>query len=1591
MRLLRCLLLGALGLLWGPSLLAQVPAITNCDSTQTFCATDSIQTACFRILIGTDYNEPIDRFEIDWDDGSERQVISFDSSDNQIFHTFDLSDFYNTCQPTKEYRVDLFTYTADGQEVFNGSRIVFLNPPQSVFGLGDTQGCAGKEVNFADGACPAGVMVEYDYGDGSSGTSNRHVYPDTGMYFITQIATNQCGVDTSLQKITVVEPALVDVDLDTAATASTGSDNILCAGPSARTVVFARLSSDVRSISWTAGPGANILDTTARDSVSVSFDGPGNYEVFLTVDNVCNEPAQDTARIEVRDTSSLQLQATPDNCAAFDYTPMPYDAQVQYHIDETLINTFPFRLATRDSAYTVEARFTDVCGTQLRTDTILVQPPTPVEITYPLGLDPVCNNDATIPLEATQPGGQWQINGNPVDSAFNPVDYGVGKLDIRYRVGSVACATEDSVQVEILPGPNVSVGPDEQLCIDAARVELNSNVAGGTWSGPGVIDANEGHFDPATAGPGVHRLRYSYTSPSDGCTSTAAKKIIVEALPDLALRPSARICEPGNAVDINMLLLDSLALASGTLSWSGPGITDSTGGIFYPAQAGGEGRYTLTARYSVPPGCVQMRSAELIIANRVPAEAMADSALCTSQGVLQLRGTPAGGEWFDAQDNPVAAPMPLDSLSPGRYDFRYVLSRGTSCESSDVTQVTIVPAASVEAGDDLYACAEGSPVQLPRNTGNWSGPELTGPREIATTNLTPGSYAYTLTDPNLPDACNTDILTLYIQAAPDPAFVLDSVRCLSDTILFNNQTTVADRYRWRFGNGASSREAEPQYAYAKTGRYTVSLTAEVLHPVDSSLLCRASTSRPLEIFAAPVKAAFQPDTPQGCAPLQVNFRNQSEGDALQYEWMFGESQTSTLRTPEAVRFDGGRSDTTYQVTLRVANQCGGESLTRPIRVLAEPVAEFATEQTGGYCSGEEVRFFHRSLADSLRWDFGNGSRYAGFEPPNQTYTTGADNDTLQIELIALNECGVDTARQDLVITPSDAQPAISIVDNRPCIGDTVFLQSLSRPREAPVEWVFPDGSTDIGNETFWVFEEAGTQRVRARVYGCGVDSTDLELQVQPAPDLTLSLPGQGCPGNPFRIDVRSDQPNRAIFLGDSLLTDRSRLEYTLDSLGSYRFRGKVTSPEGCTAWAEREIEILPGPEADFVLSDSVCAGTPVELISTSTDALSCNWLLAEASRFTGCSTTYVFAADGPQTAQLTVTNGLGCSDSLRKTVFIYPTPTADFDVELLDPCTPAQVRLISRSQRSTGLQWDLGPAGIANEDTVRYSLASPGNYTVGLRADNDALCVDSIQRNFEVLPRPQIRFDTLPSCTLEEGYELSLSASPPARLSLTGNDYQQEGSLHLGLQAGEYLMSAVTLAGCSQDSFLRIPKVDALTAEILEPDTIPIQLGEDVSLRLDVNRIDATASWLPAELSSDPTGLSTIISTLRSTDVQVFVTDSRGCERVDQVYIQVSGDRDRGVYIPDAFTPDFSGYNDVFRIRSSSPGLDQLRIFRIFGPGGGLVFERRNCDPLNGDGCAWDGTLNGEDVQPGVYGYYAELEYVDGVIVTKKGSVTLIR
>jgi len=126
-----------------------------------------------------------------------------------------------------------------------------------------------------------------------------------------------------------------------------------------------------------------------------------------------------------------------------------------------------------------------------------------------------------------------------------------------------------------------------------------------------------------------------------------------------------------------------------------------------------------------------------------------------------------------------------------------------------------------------------------------------------------------------------------------------------------------------------------------------------------------------------------------------------------------------------------------------------------------------------------------------------------------------------------------------------------------------------------------------------------------------------------------------------------------------------------------------------------------------------------------------------------------------------------------------------------------------------------------------------------------------------------------------------------------------------------------------------------------------------------------------------------------STEITVEILDTlTNCTASASVRLLV--DRRPRVYIPNAFSPNGDGINDIF-FPFGGTDVEDIRDFRIFGRYGNLVYEAGTTFRPNNPNLGWDGRVNGEAAEIGLYVYSAMVRFYDGREEVVKGEVMLMR
>jgi gliding motility-associated-like protein len=147
----------------------------------------------------------------------------------------------------------------------------------------------------------------------------------------------------------------------------------------------------------------------------------------------------------------------------------------------------------------------------------------------------------------------------------------------------------------------------------------------------------------------------------------------------------------------------------------------------------------------------------------------------------------------------------------------------------------------------------------------------------------------------------------------------------------------------------------------------------------------------------------------------------------------------------------------------------------------------------------------------------------------------------------------------------------------------------------------------------------------------------------------------------------------------------------------------------------------------------------------------------------------------------------------------------------------------------------------------------------------------------------------------------------------------------------------------------------------------------------------ASYSWSPVQELNNPFIASPLATPSINTRYSLTVISTDGCKATASVWVKPS----TAVYIPNAFTPNEDGKNDVFYVTGGKDG-DTIREFIVFNRWGDKVFQIQNIVP-NDPSRGWHGTINGKIAISGTYVYLVKIVSSQGETSTLKGTINLIR
>lgn len=299
----------------------------------------------------------------------------------------------------------------------------------------------------------------------------------------------------------------------------------------------------------------------------------------------------------------------------------------------------------------------------------------------------------------------------------------------------------------------------------------------------------------------------------------------------------------------------------------------------------------------------------------------------------------------------------------------------------------------------------------------------------------------------------------------------------------------------------------------------------------------------------------------------------------------------------------------------------------------------------------------------------------------------------------------------------------------------------------------------------------------------------------------------------------------------------------------------------------------------------------------------------------------------------------------------------------------------------TSYQWN-GPNGyqstLTNAVVPNLQYADSGLYTLSLTGDFGCTAIDSFYVNIF----PGTTVITEPLYEICEGDIVNLEAtgdgtylwSPSTALSNT----TIPNPVASPRDSIQYQVLLTNVFGCKDSAIITI-NVFKKAAVDAGRDKV-ILVGDTAVLNGSVIGTAVNYSWSSSPTLSSTSSLTPDAFPLTETKYTLSAVSTVGCGSAsDEVIVKVY----KEVLMPNAFTPNNDGLNDLFRVLP----LDNYELvsFDVYSRWGEKIFSTKNA--MQG----WDGTLKGQPQATGIYVYYIEMKSKTGKKIVRKGTVMLIR
>ncbi|SEW30931.1 PKD domain-containing protein [Chitinophaga arvensicola] len=1544
-----------------------------------------------------------------------------------------------TFQDPGIYHVKLTATYGPGNVIVRQIDIQVYNKPTVNFTMGGLTGCAPFSSTFQDQSTPGDGTIRditWDFGDGSGATGPNvtHVYTNAGTNNVISAVTNSYGC-TNFK-------GPVPIKVEKAPTPVFSADKTQsCVTPF--TVNFfnntVNNSPDPVTYTWDYGDGS----TGQTNQHTYTKEGRYTVKLTATTPGGCSTPLVKTEYIIIEKVKPAFTYSSlcVDQPVTFTNTTQPTPDQVTWAFPDgtTQTSTDAVKQFSAPGDYIVKMQATlGTCMEEIQ-QTIHVNPSPQIDpVATPIS---ACNTPFTTQFNAQSTGATswlWNFGDGTTSMLENPshtyTREGIYDISLVATNASGCSKTVNKPRYISIAKPNLSIYRSiQEGCIPLpvdfyVELDITDPIVSYAWNfgdGATSTDARPHHVFTAQ---GTYTVSITVTT-AGGCTATGTTIIMAGTKPVVDF-----VATPLKSCAKDPVQFTNLSVPRGT-SWTWIFVQDnSTSTDENPNHTFNEiGNHDIILEVN-NNGCVEQLIKRNYIQIIPPIARFETAPDCVNPYHRKFTDNSTFGPiptpvktwlWEFGENGATSTDQNPDFtyLTTGLKQVRLTIDNGI-CTSTTTQSVNIIDEKPVISSDKPRIC-KGEAINIslgPINNANvneynWDWGDGSPVQNIPAYNFDPTkgiSHTYnktgtftiklSITDKN---SCTRDAPPISIDVnGTDPDFDFTGKRCKDEIFSFTDKSTASAgnqilNWEWDFGDQTAKENYTTQpvgikHTYTNANDYTVVLT------VTDKFSCVAKATQVIRFDR--VKADFIVPSNVACLDKSFTFVDQSEGNVTSYTWDFGDKTTGTGNQPVKVYSAPGK----YNVVLKVitAAGCTDEITKTNLITVPDPKASFTIPANLDLCPPVKVLFTNTSTDFvNSHWDFGDNGTSSKNDPDVHIYARAKTYDVI-LTVYAEGGCSSTTT---LPITIKGPDGTMKTTPTQGCVPLTVSVTATSTKTDTYM-WDFDDG-TVLTSKTpvspAHTYVKSGIYYPRVSLLddqGCVVkaDGNDKIIVDKTTADFTTD-DFQVCGGGLVTFTNKSKTLTK-----DSLALDFTNAwdfgvpgnpdnnattfngSFNYPQPGTTNVKLTVTSAYGCIDEKILPVVIPPQPVAVIAPILPLCVSGKFQLSGSDTRNLTgTKWLWQ-----VGTDKTYTdrvppeIALNSPGTVPvtLTITNADGsCPSVTTANMVINPSP-------ILNP-SPMESKIC----RGTVLQLQANTTTNVMVDWTNYNISDPASVSPQVKPDIDTVYKVTATNEYGCTNKGEVRVSvTQPFHVYAQDAEICAGESVqmnaggalryqwiPAR-GLNRADIQRPTSTPDGNIT--YQVVGYDNSNCFTDTALARVYVRSAPVVNAGPDMV-IATGSVIPLPVTGSADIIKTEWTPVKGLSCYDCLTPTATPTDDITYHVKVTNQFGCESSDDITIKLVCN-EGNVFIPNTFSPNGDGQNDIFYIRGQ--GMQTIRVFRIFNRWGQLVFERTGSstnDPSKG----WDGRFKGVILNPDVFVYYVELVCDKGAVNLLKGNVTLIR